>query len=437
MAGRKPTGQLYENRSKITGKVTSYGVRFRYAGKRRYVTLEATTRKEAEAAMRHLMADVQRGLWTPPEDLMPEAEPEPMPTFWQFASKWYMDKCVEAGWRNEERDGPLERYKPDLFWRLSQLEDDFAKLPLDAITVQRIDRYRLAKVRENRLGASSINKSIAALAAVLEVAVEYEFIARNPAKGKSRRLKQPKPRRAYLDQAVMIAALLDAASAMDAEDKRRTKPWRRALLATLVFAGPRIDEALSLRWRHVDLAAGRLRIPGTKTEAALRTVIIEPALRDELLTYAADRPDRKADDLVFATSKSGRRYAGGSKHSASNIRTRVLAPAVTRATERLREDGHPGLPAGLTPHGLRRTYASMMLAIGRDLPVVQRSLGHASPSMTLGIYAQAMDLGDEERDRLRELVGGAYVLPAALATGSGAGSSASSEGAEPVPVQAL
>jgi hypothetical protein len=65
-----------------------------------------------------------------------------------------------------------------------------------------------------------------------------------------------------------------------------------------------------------------------------------------------------------------------------------------------------------------------MLAIGRDLPVVQRSLGHASPSMTLGIYAQAMDLGEDELDRPRALVGGELTLPTAVRSGSTEGNTA-------------
>jgi hypothetical protein len=48
-----------------------------------------------------------------------------------------------------------------------------------------------------------------------------------------------------LDGAAAIAVPLDGAGELECED--RTAPYRRALLATLVFAGLRIDEALSLR----------------------------------------------------------------------------------------------------------------------------------------------------------------------------------------------
>jgi integrase len=43
--------------------------------------------------------------------------------------------------------------------------------------------------------------------------------------------------------------------------------------------------------------------------------------------------------------------------------------------------------AGLTPHDLRQTAASLAVAAGANVKAVQRMLGHASASMTLDVYA--------------------------------------------------
>jgi integrase len=399
---KKPTGQLYENRSKTTGKITSYGVRFRYAGKRRYVTLDATTRKEAETAAGHLLADVQRGLWTPPEERAPKREPREMPTFAEFASEWYRALCAEGG---RDGHGLSRKGREDLLWRLGHLRE-FGPLRLDAITVEEVDRFRRRKVMRGGLAPSSINKFIETLSAILEVAVEYEHIPRNPAKGKRRRLNAAKPKRAYLDRAEHISALLDAAGDLDREERRRTEPWRRTLLAVLVFAGLRIGEALDLRWRDIDLASGTLHVHGTKTDAAERTVDLLPVLRDELLSYAAARPDRDPAALVFATSRAGRRYAGAAKHSPSNIRKRVLNPAIAAANKTLAKRGAPPMPEDLTPHGLRRTFASLLVALGRDPAVFMAQMGHTTANLTLSVYAKAMAWRDGERERLRALVEG-------------------------------
>jgi integrase len=49
---------------------------------------------------------------------------------------------------------------------------------------------------------------------------------------------------------------------------------RYAIRATLTFAGLRIGELLALRWADVDLAAGRLRLARSKTDAGLREVAL-------------------------------------------------------------------------------------------------------------------------------------------------------------------
>jgi hypothetical protein len=84
------------------------------------------------------------------------------------------------------------------------------------------------------------------LSAVLETAVEYEVITRNTARGRRRRLVAPAAKRPWLDRADHIAALLDAAGQLDSQ-ARVNRGQRCAVLSTLVFAGLRIGEALSLR----------------------------------------------------------------------------------------------------------------------------------------------------------------------------------------------
>ncbi|MHB8659871.1 MAG: tyrosine-type recombinase/integrase, partial [Solirubrobacteraceae bacterium] len=64
---------------------------------------------------------------------------------------------------------------------------------LSRITIAEVDRYKAAKVREGALSPTSINKTITRLAQILEVAVEYELIDRNPAKGRRRRVKASRP----------------------------------------------------------------------------------------------------------------------------------------------------------------------------------------------------------------------------------------------------
>jgi integrase len=81
-------------------------------------------------------------------------------------------------------------------------------------------------------------------------------------------------------------------------------------------------------------------------------------------------------------------------------------PAVEVANESLERGGHEPLQIGLTPHSLRRTFASLLYAIGETPPYVMAQMGHTSPNLALAIYAKCMDRRDGEPKRLEALVKG-------------------------------
>jgi integrase len=84
----------------------------------------------------------------------------------------------------------------------------------------------------------------------------------------------------------------------------------------------------------------------------------------------------------------------------------LLAPAVERANaELVRRELEP-LPAGLTPHSLRRTFASLLVARGEDPAYVMEQMGHTTPHLTLSLYARSMQRRDGEREALHALVDG-------------------------------
>ncbi|MGN6870292.1 MAG: tyrosine-type recombinase/integrase [Solirubrobacteraceae bacterium] len=370
-----------------------FAVRFRAYGKRQYVTLgsadEGWTRQRAHDALRHTLADVERGIWRPRERGAIAAPPpitDSDPVFREFASRWMFDN--EPGLRPKTVD--------DYTWQLSHhLLPFFGGHRLTQITIAEVDRYKVAKMRERRLSPTSINKTITRLAQILEVAVEYELIDRNPAKGKRRHVKAPKPSPVWLNRAEHISALLDAAGHLDAQARRGTRHVRRrAILATLVLSGLRIGELTELRWRDVDLVAGRITVRQSKTDAGVRQVDVLPALGKVL----AEVPRRGPNDRVFPTST-------GEAHSPSNIRRRVLAPAVELANKRLEQAGDVPLPEHVTPHKLRHTFASVLVAIGEDIGSVMDQLGHTDGKFTLRVYRHGMRRDQASRDALRQLVG--------------------------------
>jgi len=268
--------------------------------------------------------------------------------------------------------------------------------------VAEVDRYREAKVREARLSAGEINKTLIRLGQILDVAEERELIVRNPLRVNPRRrkLKASKPRAVWLDRAEQIEALLGAARELDAEARGdRKHVGRSAILATFIFAGLRIEELCNLRWRDVDLATGRLNVGESKTDAGRRYVDLLPPLREELATHKVGARASAGTDYVFAT-RDGRRPAK------NNLRPRVFNAALKRANENLERDGLVPLPDGLTPHKLRHSYASLLIALGEDPVRVMGQLGHTDPAFSMRVYGHAMQRDPEEKAHLRALVEG-------------------------------
>jgi integrase len=137
----------------------------------------------------------------------------------------------------------------------------------------------------------------------------------------------------------------------------------------------------------------------SKTTAGIREIPLLPILRDELAAHRAANPEAQPDDPVFPSST-------GRPRDKDNLRNRVVEPAVHRADETLAQRQLPPLPAGLTPHKLRHTFASILVACGEDPASVMAQLGHTDPKFTLRVYTHLMRRGTDERQRLQALVHG-------------------------------
>jgi len=390
---RMPTGAVIEKAGK---RGTTYGLRFSAYGTRRYETLPpGSTREQADLELANVLADIRRGIWQPANLTEPIIETPTDPTFHEFASAWLHARTAAL------RPATVSAYRNELVQHLLPF---FAQHTLRQITVAEVDRYRDAKLRDGDISGGYINATITRLGAILDVADERGLIERNPVRvnPRNRKVKVSRARRAYLDRPEQIAALLEAASALDAQAADRCDRdtcLRRPLIATLVFAGLRISEALALRWRDVDLAGGRLRVGSAKTDAGVRWVPLMPVLRDELLRRKMTARHAGPDDFAFSTRT-------GSPLSRDNTRTRVLGKAHELADQALVEADLAPLPERLTQHSMRHTYISLRVALGDDPATISQDAGHADMGVTFRIYTHVMRLQDGDREALQALVSG-------------------------------
>lgn len=414
-----------------------FALRFYAYGRRRYLSLgferDGWSAERAEEELENVLADVRRGLWAPPRQRGEGGSGEPPPS-----PRWRSGGGAEAAAATPPASGEIpfgefapwalkarrarhsENHHKNLGWCLRHLMPFFAELSLLAIDAELIDSYSATKVEEGErlqaaidrgqpyrdergrvrqpLAPSSVNKTIKGLSWFLGLAVQYKRITENAAAGKDRLLKAQRKPPVHLDTAEQIEALLDAAAELDA-DPGHLCCEREAIVATLIFAGPRVHELGYLLERDIDLANVRIFVGRSKTPAGLREIRILPILHDVLAAHKARSAAAGPDALAFATGTGGRRER-------SNLRERVLQEVFERADQLLRERGELPLPKGLSPHKLRHTFASILIAIGTDPASVRRQIGHTSASFTLDVYTHMMACAPEQRERLKALVEG-------------------------------
>ena len=264
----------------------------------------------------------------------------------------------------------VKAYRTDLFAFLQFCAEHLGEPPDLAVLLglSAADfRAWLAARHRRGLARRSTARALAA------VRTFYRFLDRqhgrhNPAAAALRtpRLEQRLPRPL---SAPHIATLLDHPGAVD------DPPWvgKRdlALFLLLYGAGLRIGEALGLDRRAVGAvpaALGALTVTGKGGKQ--RLVPILPAIAHALADYLDACPQHVAGGAPLFLGVRGKR---------------LQSAVVRRRMQQLRRLA--GLPENATPHALRHSFATHLLAGGADLRVIQELLGHASLSTTQGYTA--------------------------------------------------
>jgi integrase len=173
----------------------------------------------------------------------------------------------------------------------------------------------------------------------------------NPVRGLERFKERSRER--FLSVAE-LAALGEAISQALANGS--LSPWAAGAIRLLVFTGARLSEILTLRWDYVDLGAGVLRLPDSKSDA--KTIMLNAPAEAVL----AELPRTPGNPFVICGDKSGAHLVN-----------------LQKAWRRVRK------AAGLDDvrlHDLRHTNASLGVASGLSLPLIGGLLGHRHAATT-------------------------------------------------------
>lgn len=357
------------------------------------------TRREAAAVLGDVLADLRAGRYVSPTTM----------TVGEWLDEWL------AGHRG--KPSTLAAYRRNC---RTHIRPYLGNIPLDKLTGPRITAlYRELEERgrvDDRAGEGLSARSVRIVATILKAslaaAVANGKIVRNPADlAQPPTAKEAAPPEIHPWTAANLKMFLGWAS----EKRSDIAPaWK-----LLAYTGMRRGEVLALRWRDVDLEAGRLSvrrtvepvsadigvkkelIEGPTKSSKPRTVDLDPDTVEVLRSHRVARgtlalPLIRDEALVFATEEGAFLYP-------DNFTRRF-----TESLASCRRGSGDDAPPMIRLHDLRHTHATLLLRAGVPVKVVSERLGHASVTITLSIYAHVMPgMQQEAAATFAALVGGA------------------------------
>jgi integrase/recombinase XerC len=218
-------------------------------------------------------------------------------------------------------------------------------------------RAFLARLRERNLSRRSLARKVAALRSLYRYLTEQGLLSRNPTLA----LRSPRLPRT-------LPMVLDETQAASLVDGAGQNPWLQArdhaILELLYGSGVRASELVGLNLSDVDLLSEVALVRGKgKKERLVPLGSYSCAALGEYLRLRRERT--LAEEPALFVNGAGVR-----------LTARTIQRVVQKAARRR------GLPAKVTPHTLRHSFATHLLDRGADLRSVQELLGHKNLTTT-------------------------------------------------------
>jgi integrase len=278
--------------------------------------------------------------------------------------------------------GRIARHIKPLLGRLSVASvtredvDAFMHAVAEGKTAGKTKTAKRGGLAHVRGGRGTATRTVGLLGAIFSYAVRHRMRADNPVRGVTRFADGKRQRRLSEAEYGALGEALHKGEALSI--------WPAALAATrfLAVTGWRTGEALALRWDEIDLGRRTATLGDTKTGRSIRP--LSHVACDVLSTLT------RTGDLVFPPTRGDGRMAGFPKLWA-----------------RIAKLG--GLPADVTPHTLRHSFASLAGDLGYSEPTIAALIGHKGRSIT-SRYVHAADAvllaaADAVANRTAELMG--------------------------------
>ncbi|MGA9754766.1 MAG: tyrosine recombinase XerC, partial [Desulfobaccales bacterium] len=270
----------------------------------------------------------------------------------------------------------LRNYRLDLTQFLEFCSQHRQDLPLEKVTYQDLRAFLATALKKNR--KTTVARKLSTLRTFFKYLQRLGVMSQNPAKlAPSPKLEKVLPNYLSVDEAFHLLGEPQGDDFGVCRDK--------AILEVFYGGGLRLAELAGLNLGDVDLGSGVLRVWGKGSKERL-AFLGEPA-QGALTSYLPRRQRFMAqqgtgDETALFINSRGRRLS-----------TRGVARVVAKWVRLA------GLSPGLTPHGLRHSFATHLLEGRADLRAVQELLGHASISTTGRYLHLNLDYLMEEYDK--------------------------------------
>ena len=271
---------------------------------------------------------------------------QPIITRWQ---NWLLKERLYS-------EHTLDAYSRDLALFLQQISPQ-KEVSLDDLSLLEVRDFRrfLSERAARYINKNSMGRELSAIKNFFKW-LDVNDIAKNPAISVISSPRKPKILPKALDVEDAFNVLTEAKDvAQSAWQGLRDK----AILTLLYGCGLRISEALALNVGDINAQSEFLRIKGKGNKE--RIVPLLPIIWQNIAAYLAKSPyNANVGEPLFLGARGER-----------------LSPRIIqRQLQKLR--GRIGLPDTLTPHALRHSFATQLLAAGVDLRSIQELLGHSS-----------------------------------------------------------
>jgi integrase len=298
----------------------------------------------------------------------------------EVALAWlgHIERLVEIG---ELRQRTLESYKTGVMLHLIPA---YGHRRIRSMTADDLVEWH-RKQRATKDSVWTIRARWMAVRGVFGYAARHNIIAASPA---DKLLPRERPgagesRQRFLSRDEMDALLEHAGPALP-------------VIATALFTGMRVMEVLALVWGDIDFSEGVIHVRfqlsrqgervSLKTKAAKRDIVLMEALAKLLRRHRLAEEFSTDTDFVFQSSAPRRpmTYKGALLSLFHNARDRANLNDVTF-------------------HALRHTFASILIAQGRDVQFVSRQLGHTKTSTTWDTYVHLFEAQRHAQDAREQL----------------------------------